>query len=836
MDLALQLAQLAVIGWLPGALLFRAPILDRDRRAALALEERVFWQVILSIAISLTLVSSLAAAGRYTFERLLGVELAVSAAAVVIWRARLRLGTTAPRLTTSLAVPVALTVLCGWQFFRPAAYIIGGKDPGTYVNEGVQVAQRGALVIHDRLVAAVPAQMRDLFFPRHTHPDGTPRSDYYGIRFMGFPITDPDAGTVVGQFPHLLPASMAIGYGVNGLNGVRYTTPLWALLGVLSVYFAGARLLGRTAAAAGAALLAINVIQVWFGRYPNTEVVMQALLFAALLANARAHTDGDRFFAPVSAALFGLLLFLRIDSVLAVVGVALGLMAGLLARRRPRGSFLIVFAAFSLAAVFYYTGPMRAYAYRPIDFIVNLRLWHWAALIVGAIGVTALTALALRRPRLQAAVVRLMPVALAGVVCLAALYALFLREPSGRLVAADAYALRTFAVFYVSVPAVLAALLGYTLFAQRSFWRDPALFLVVAVFGFFMFYKLRIVPEHFWAARRYLPVLLPAVTLFAAAAALGVAGVGGRARLVRPLLGGVFLVLLAMQFARVSRPLQGHVEYEGLIPRVESLAQRFGDDDLVIVESRDAGGDTHVFGLPLAYIYARNVLVLNSARPDKALVASFIDWARARYKRVFFVGGGGTDLLSYNYGVAARGGERFQVPEYQSALNAFPRSVRQKEFEYGLYEFTDPGERSEGWFDLDVGTNDDLHVLRFRAKESADGRSFRWTQGTSAISVTTIAASAREVTIIMSDGGRPAGTPPAMVDVFLHDQLLGRIQVAGGFRPYSLAIPRDLAQRAADSTEPVQLRLRSTLWNPSRALGSPDDRDLGVMLDRVTIK
>ena len=101
---------------------------------------------------------------------------------------------------------------------------------------------------------------------------------------------------VVGQFPHLFPASIAIGYGVNGLSGARQTTGVWAILGVLAVYFTGVRILGRTAAAAAATLLALNVIQVWFAKYPNSEVVMQALLFAALLANARAHVDGERFF------------------------------------------------------------------------------------------------------------------------------------------------------------------------------------------------------------------------------------------------------------------------------------------------------------------------------------------------------------------------------------------------------------------------------------------------------------------------------------------------------------------------------------------------------------
>ena len=111
---------------------------------------------------------------------------------------------------------------------------------------------------------------------------------------MGFFVQDPDTGAVVGQFPHLFPASIAIGYGLDGLTGARRAVGVWAILGVLAVYFAGRRLVGAPAAWVAAALLTLNVVQVWFARYPNAEMVMQALLFAALLANARAHVDGDR--------------------------------------------------------------------------------------------------------------------------------------------------------------------------------------------------------------------------------------------------------------------------------------------------------------------------------------------------------------------------------------------------------------------------------------------------------------------------------------------------------------------------------------------------------------
>ena len=57
------LVQGAVVAYLPGAALFRLPYWQRDKRAALDAEERVFWHVHLSLAWSLTVVLALAALG-----------------------------------------------------------------------------------------------------------------------------------------------------------------------------------------------------------------------------------------------------------------------------------------------------------------------------------------------------------------------------------------------------------------------------------------------------------------------------------------------------------------------------------------------------------------------------------------------------------------------------------------------------------------------------------------------------------------------------------------------------------------------------------------------------
>src|SRR5205085_1727342 len=87
------------------------------------------------------------------------------------------------------------------------------------------IAQRGTLLYHDPVVAAVPPFARDLFVPQDTSRPG-----FVAPRFMGFFVLDPDRGTVVSQFPHLFPASIAIGYGLAGLNGARWAAPVAGLL------------------------------------------------------------------------------------------------------------------------------------------------------------------------------------------------------------------------------------------------------------------------------------------------------------------------------------------------------------------------------------------------------------------------------------------------------------------------------------------------------------------------------------------------------------------------------------------------------------------------------
>lgn len=821
--------QAFVIGWLPGAILLRLPVLDRPRRAALSAEERTFWAVVLSLTMSLSIVLALAAAHRYSMGRLVIADAILSGAMAALARFDLRYGPTARRPGLSIVLPIVLLLLGAWRFFPAAEYVMGGKDPGVYMNEGIQIAQRGRLVIVDPVVSSVPDFARDLFFPWY-HQD-----DYYSLRFMGFFVQSPDRGTVVGQFPHLFPASIAVGYGLDGLTGARDTTPCWALLGLLAVYFAGARWLGRVPAAAGAALLALNVVEVWFARYPNSEIALQALIFSALLANGRAHVDGDPFFAPVAGALLGLMLFLRLDSALAIAGIFGALTLGLAAGQRPRWTFWPPLAIGAALAGWYYTGPMRAYAALPRGLLRQISWERYAAAAVACSAVGGVCLWAMRRERVSHLVVRWTPAIVNVVVIALTVYALELRHPGGRLASHDAYALRTFAQFYFTVPAVIAALLGCLLIARGRFWQDAATLLTITLFAIVFFYKIRIVPEHFWMARRFVSVVLPGGLLLVAAAALmGVRGRWFSTRLIRGPIGIGFLAVLGYQYVRAAKPILPHVEYAGIVQHLEQLASIVHHDDLLIVESRNSS-ESHVLALPLAYIYDRQVLVLASPVPDKTTFAAYLNRIAPKYQRVLFLGSGGTDLLSPRWAVHPVANDRFQVPEYESPRDAYPRSVHPKKFDYSIYQFGPP-EKGDRPFTLDIGDYDDLNVLRFNAKEVTEGHTIRWTRARSYLFITRVHAADRNITMWMSNGGRPPAAPPARITAILGDVVLGSVIVGSGFSPYAFDIPPAIAAALSTSGEPARLTLETVTWNPARVLGTGDDRDLGVMVDRVAVQ
>jgi hypothetical protein len=217
-------------------------------------------------------------------------------------------------------------------------------------------------------------------------------------------------------------------------------------------------------------------------------------------------------------------------------------------------------------------------------------------------------------------------------------------------------------------------------------------------------------------------------------------------------------------------------------------------------------------------LYGRDALRPRVQRPDRRKFEQFLRWATGHYERVLFVASGGTDLLSRTIVATPLAFSPMSLPEYATApWNEFPAGARQKDLGYCIYQLT-LGETEPHGFVLDVGDLDDLHVLRFRARETTQGRTIRWTGPQSFIAVTGLTGSERQLTMVMHDGGRPPNAPPAEIELVLQRDAARK----DSGRQWIQGIRRDLAaevvRAAAASQDPAILRIVTSAWSPRDTL------------------
>ena len=221
------------------------------------------------------------------------------------------------------------------------------------------------------------------------------------------------------------------------------------------------------------------------------------------------------------------------------------------------------------------------------------------------------------------------------------MYALFFREPGGRLAPHDAHAVRDVRAICTSRASRSSwRWSGYALVVWRSFWRAPALILAMTTLSLFFFYKMRIWPEHFWLARRFITAILPGALIFAAAAMF--APLWMRQRDVRggPRTIGIARSQLASSCARSGPALSRCVAADAHAHRVcrhhpatRELAARFGDNDLVHRRSARSLGRCTRWRCRCRISGRATCSCSADPRPDKPMFREFLAWARTNTTR-----------------------------------------------------------------------------------------------------------------------------------------------------------------------------------------------------------
>jgi hypothetical protein len=175
------------------------------------------------------------------------------------------------------------------------------RDEGIYVATGIHLARTGGFQWIDPLVATFgvgPAShlftdLQDLF-------RGHPRF----LRLPGFYLSDLVRGTVQPQFLHGYEVWVAAAYAIAGPQAAACVNAAFSSLAILLVFLVGRRLFGSLGGLGGALLYSLNPAFLWYARTPANEPMIQTLIWGVLAVYvvARQSSGGDSRAASPSVA------------------------------------------------------------------------------------------------------------------------------------------------------------------------------------------------------------------------------------------------------------------------------------------------------------------------------------------------------------------------------------------------------------------------------------------------------------------------------------------------------------------------------------------------------
>ena len=567
---------------------------------------------------------------------------------------------TNPLPRPELAFLAVWAVAAGWLFFRPHEYVLGAADAGVYVSLGASIAHEGRIVITDETLAALdPALLPALLRPL---PDD-PVAAYYLL--PGFYVIGAPPGEITPQFYPLHPVWLAVAYGLaeataaptaEAIRAALLLNGLWAALGALAVYFTVRQFAGWPAAALALVALSLTALQVWFARYPTTEMLTQFVLWSGLcgLGHWLGGDGPGKLWALLAGVSLGLVFLVRVDMLVLLPLLALLVFWLLAGGRRAAaagtlGWFLVPLAllvAHSFAHAWFQSRP-----YFVVHSGLGLRLLqvNWAIPVVAVLAAVAFLWL-LRRSEARflagyARYRRMALGALIGVTLIVAVYGWFVRPAIGAPVARqDFFSGGSVPLtdhenwrrlgWYLSPVGVWLGVAGTCLLIWRANRRMVMVLAVGALFAMLYLWSLQANPHQVYAMRRFVPAAVPFLTVAAAALLGWLVGLRRPWPVVAVALAVVWLGGLAWS----ARGFVSQVDHRGLTAQLDALDGAFAPDSVLLFHDAVPIGAGDFFGTPLQFIYGHNAFALRDPDPPGADLVRAVEIWHNSGRAVYWIG------------------------------------------------------------------------------------------------------------------------------------------------------------------------------------------------------
>ena len=416
----------------------------------------------------------------------------------------------------AVAIALALLAVAG---ISHSEHLLTDRDPAIYINTGRSIARTHALR------PSVPAS-----------PFDDPRT--FTSKTAGFDVSNHRLQT---NFFAFLPALLALGWSAGGDTGMLVLPALLGALGLLALYALGSNVVGPRWALLGLALLVLAPLQTWFARDAYTELPLQMFALGGIWLYLESREHGGAVAGAIAGLVLGTVMIVRIDALAILIAIPAALVVEYFRAaalepeaRRGRRSATVAFAI--AVAVAAYAGTRLSQRLSP-NYVSDLGSelhelqLAFAAGVVVAVGIVVVHRIFPGIGRWISRSNLLLWISGAATVAIA-FYAFHDRPRTGRppvfptRAAHNAfYASASFRWFswYFGVATLVFIVMGFIVLGVRAVRTDSsAFFLLAATVPMTVLYIARpsIAPDHLWAMRRYLPVVLPGMTIAAAAAAI----------------------------------------------------------------------------------------------------------------------------------------------------------------------------------------------------------------------------------------------------------------------------------------------------------------------------
>jgi hypothetical protein len=594
-------------------------------------------RAVLSSILGLSLVGLPAAIlGVFRAEVVLPVAVALAAVIAFSWQRR----ASAP-ISSHIPSLAALLVVGGFTALNvkySSEHLLVERDPGVYVATAAWLASSGGLI-----------------FPSLEGPF----ADAEGLRVNGAGFYG-IGGIIYPQFLHMLPVLMGSAAWLGGTAMALRANAVLGGVALLAMFAFATRLLRPWWALAAVAGTAALLPQVYFSRDAYSEIPTQLFLFAGLWALWDADRDSDPVRGLIAGVFFGATCLARIDSFLYLIPLTAYLWVRIIGGGRVRFALAVATGVIPVAGLGLIDGFLRSPGYLG-------DLWPQVLLILIALGlVTLLGAVAwlasdvvkrafigLRRRR------RVIHLILATALVAAALFAYWIRPRLGPPPAVEGgptTALARLSVFsfrwlswYVG-PVALAAGIGGVVLLLGDMLRSgafagrimPFLGSVGLTSGLYL-WNPSIAPDHIWAMRRFVPIVLPGLMI----CAMVLSSHLWMTRTVVLKALALALVVASLAFPlQVLLPLRAVRAQAGVVEAVDRLCAGIGPEAAVLVARQQF---LHLV-LPQTIQALCNVPVASEGLSDHPIEELAAAWARE-----------GRDLFLVSAAPPGRGSSRLIV-------------------------------------------------------------------------------------------------------------------------------------------------------------------------------